>query len=251
MNIVLGVCLSLLTLDTAGATVRVQMEITLDPALGMGPRVRTVIPMRTTGDPKRYIHTGPNLRRDVGATLWGRPYLYWLDGTYDGPTLLGAASTIEGAPVRRAIQPPQEDPAKAAADDLRHGRYAEAAAYYLTADTADPTALVLALEGAGRTGEAARRLVDGLLDTAKTGGEASLNLHRREALGPGAVRTLQKLASRYVTETGDPKGMLLLATYLVERGRVDDAAELVARAVQAGLDPELGRIIPASGLADP
>jgi len=146
----------------------VRVELELDPALAMGPRVTAVIPVRRPGPERRYVAAGASFERLLGAAYWRRPYFYWSDGSYDGPTILGRAVKIDDAPATAARRPspPTDEDRLAAAIEAR----AYAAAADLILESAGPfepevgswRTLVACLEAAGRTGEAARVFVERL-----------------------------------------------------------------------------------------
>ncbi len=230
--------------------VRVRLTIDLDPALAMGERVTTVVPVRRVGPQKRYVAAGPSLPREIGAALWRRPYFYWSDGTYDGPTILGEAMKIENAPIIAPIRPSPPSVEAELAAALKAGRYREAVdALRPIAEPPDPVnetapellnRYLVALEGAGRTGEAARLLVR-RLERASDGDLAGLMAIDRGALLSSAAETrrLQRLAADYLARTEDPRGGVLLASYLWTDARFASVRTLLDEAREAGLSREL------------
>ena len=232
------VCLSVLTAAPAFAEDRVRLELELDPALGMGPRVRTTVPINRDDTPGQFAHSGTSFRRLIGSAYWGRPYIYWTNGTYTGPTLLGEASRVDRAPLAYALRPSPPSADEIVAEAVSRKDYAAAVAHFALAvdedhdDAAAQRGLVVSLEGQGRTGEAARRLAEWL----ERGGVIPLN--RGEFLaGAAEARRLQKLAVRYISDSDDPKGELLLATYFVDAGRLEEAARAADRAEEGGAPP--------------
>jgi len=227
--------------SSAAAQARVALTIELDPALRMGPRVQTVIPVRVRREPRVGVYATQNFTRSIGATFWNRPFIYWSDGTYEGPTILGTAARVEDAPAIYAIRPDPERGADVATEALREGRYQEAIGHYQITAGERPgatEALVVALEGAGRTGEAARVLLELVREAPAFRVAARLTIDRAAlTAGAGEARRMRGLAARYIEATGDPAGEVLLASHLLALGRVDEARDAVERAGALGLDP--------------
>ena len=223
-----------------------RVELELDPALAMGPRVTAVIPVRRPGPERRYVAAGASFERLLGAAYWRRPYFYWSDGSYDGPTILGRAVKIDDAPATAARRPspPTDEDRLAAAIEAR----AYAAAADLILESAGPfepevgswRTLVACLEAAGRTGEAARVFVE-RLEKARDARELAelLALSREGVLPPDDRQRANRLAAEYAERTGDPRGLVLLASHVLESKRGESAARLVEEARQAGLDTAL------------
>ena len=225
----------------AAAQARVALTIELDPALRMGPRVRTVVPVRVRREPRVGVYATQNFTRSIGATFWNRPFIYWSDGTYDGPTILGTAARVEDAPAIYAIRPDPERGSDVATEALRAGRYQEAIGHYQIIAGERPgatAALIVAFEGAGRTGEAARVLLKMIREAPAARVAERLAIDRAAlTAGAGEARRMRGLAARYVEATGDPAGEVLLASHLLALGRGDEARDAVERAGVLGLDP--------------
>jgi len=233
--------------SAASGQARVSLTIELDPALRMGPRVRTILPVRIHREPRVGVYATQNFTRSIGAAFWNRPFIYWSDGTYDGPTILGTAARVEEAPEIYAVRAAPERGADIATEALREGRYQEAIGHYQIAAGGDPAttrALIIALEGAGRTGEAARVLLDCIRGAEPREVGATLKIDRDAATGEaGEVRRMRRLAVRYIEETDDPAGEVLLASHLLTLGRAKEAFDAVGRAGDLGLDEALLRTL--------
>lgn len=240
----------LLAPSASAQPARVRLTIDLDPALQMGPRVTTVVPVRRTGPQKRYVAAGPSLPSLLGSTYWRRPYFYWSDGTYDGPTILGEAMKIENAPVVAPVRPSPPSPTDELIAALEAGRYRQVIdALGPLVESPDPfdapppvlvKRYIVALEGAGRTGEAARLLVSQLERAADDALAGIMAIDRDAILASAAEpRRLQRLAADYLDRTEDPRGAVLLASYLWADGRFDSVRTLLDEAREAGLAPRL------------
>lgn len=240
-------CLLVLTLlapAAPAAVQRVRVVFELDPALRLGPRIETVVPVLTSEPGRRYVATGTNFGRAIGATYWNRPYVYWTRGTYDGPTLIGTASRVEDAPAAFARRPPEPSERELAHAALREGRPADAVAYFERQSTAGvpggTAGWITALELSGRTGEAARVFAEQLRGLPDEGLAEAMVIDRRGlGAGPAGVRRAQLAAARYAEATSDPNGHLLLASYLWGAGRLVEAVRAIDEAEGSGLDAAL------------
>jgi hypothetical protein len=227
--------------------VRVRINLELDPALAMGPRIRTIIPVRRPGPEKRYVAAGGNFDRLVGAVYWRRPYFYWSDGTYDGPTILGREVKIEDAPPIAPRRPAPPSPAERLEQAFAEGDFGAAIDQLTRGEDVVRLPIerwktaVVALEAAGRTGEAARVFTERLrLAEGEEELGALLELPREELLSPRDQQRANRLTARYAERTEDPRGLVLLASHLWEAGRGNSATRLVEEALEAGLERPLG-----------
>ncbi len=229
-------CLFVLTHDAlAQERRRVVYEIELDVALAMGPRVRTEITLEPADGARP--GGGVNLARRAGAAYWNRPYIYWTRGTYDAGTIIGSPAMVADAPVTLAARPSAPTVEEIAVEALRDGRYDVAAAHEdaLRAPGSSPSdRLIVATEGAGRTGRAAALLVERVI---AAGEESALRVERDRWLGAGEGRRAQRLAAAYAADAPDPNSWVLLASHLLGRGQREAAWGAIEKGIAAGLDP--------------
>ncbi len=234
---------------------RFYLEQEVDPALAMGPRVRTLVTLEPEHANNRRTHSGFNFTRRVGAAFWNRPYVYWTRGTYDGPTIIGAPALVADAPVLFAARPEPPTVAEIADEALRDGRYDEAVAHEEALAEDDAPAgdrLLIALEGAGRTGRAALLLTQRIAEAGPTGGVAALRVDRANLLTePGEARTMQRAASGYASTAPDPNAWVLLASHLLGHGQREGAWRLIERAIEEGLEPEVAAALEGLRPVDP
>jgi len=234
--VVAASCLFVLTHDAlAQERRRVIYDIQLDAALAMGPRVRTEITLEP--DHGARPGGGVNLARRAGSAYWNRPYIYWARGTYDAGTIIGSPALVADAPLTLAARPAPPTVQEIADEALRGGRYDVAAAHEdaLRAPGEPPSdRLIIAVEGAGRTGRAAALLVERVI---AAGDASALLVERDGVLGAGEGRRTQRLAAAYAADAPDPNSWVLLASHLLGRGQREGAWGAIEKARAAGLDP--------------